>query len=172
MEPFFTESDLEQMKEFVKSFSDDATFEANLEDHLKESGQTAKFLGAYYSGILKLDAVANETENQTIIEYRKYLTKVVNYLQNKVEAPPEVNNEFLELMSKAPDSQLDKTMTDRIKGLVGKSAEEVKIGLKYVLDASVYGSLASGVVIKMIDHEWRRLGGTLSDPRTFMPDGK
>jgi hypothetical protein len=167
MENQFTDFDLEQMKLFVQEFSNEETFEENVEKNLIRIKQTPKFVAAYYCGILDLPRIADENQNQTVIGYKEQLVKVVNYLESKVEEPVEVNNEFLQHMTEAPNSQLDKTMTDHIKTLIGKSAEEVKIGLKYVLDASAWGSLASDLVMEILDHEWRRLGGTLSDKRTF-----
>lgn len=82
--------------------------------------------------------------------------------------------DILEHLSNAPDSQLDKSMCDKLKELLElkdkpNSKKEVADGLLYVLDMSVHCSLASGMVIKIIDAEWRRLGGTVEEDNANCP---
>ena len=55
------------------------------------------------------------------------------------------------LLSKAPDSQLDSTMVV----LVNKwSTPPTALEILEVLDWSIFGSLASGVVIQLLQHEY------------------
>jgi len=77
---------------------------------------------------------------------------------------PEPNFVLLEKMATAPSTQLDPEMCKWLKELDGKTAEEVRLGLKDVLDMSVHCALASGFVIKVLDAEWQRLGGKPGDP--------
>jgi hypothetical protein len=78
-------------------------------------------------------------------------------------------------LAKAPDGQLDKSMADEINNIVdefeGKDNcnKEVADKLLYVLDMCVHASLASGFVIKILDAEWRRLGGTIEDGNVNCP---
>jgi hypothetical protein len=67
-------------------------------------------------------------------------------------------------MTTAPPTQLDPKMCEWLKELDGKATEEVRLGLKDVLDMSVHCALASGFVIKVLDGEWQRLGGKPGDP--------
>jgi hypothetical protein len=73
----------------------------------------------------------------------------------------QANNQFLKLLADAPDRQLDKSMADYAKTLIGKSEEEVRDGLKHMLDQSANGGLASHFTMILMDAEWKRLGGKL-----------
>lgn len=77
---------------------------------------------------------------------------------------PTPNWDLLDKIATAPDSQLDATMVDKLKALKGKTTEEVKTGLHEILDLSAHGSLASDFVMRVLDHEWKRIGGKLDDP--------
>lgn len=82
--------------------------------------------------------------------------------------------DIIEHLSNAPDSQLDKSMCEKLKELLelkskSDSKKEVADGLLYVLDMSVHGSLASEFVIKILDAEWRRLGGTVEEGNANCP---
>ncbi len=56
-------------------------------------------------------------------------------------------DEFISLMSQAPDSQLDKSIIERLNKLKGKHIEEIKPEfLKCIDDCQMY-SLASGFAI-------------------------
>ena len=81
----------------------------------------------------------------------------------------EPNWELLDMLSKAPESQLDKSMSDKLSELKDKSVKEVADGLLYVLDMSVSGGLASDFVIKVLDMEWKRLGGTVEPGNANCP---
>lgn len=76
----------------------------------------------------------------------------------------EPNWELLDKLMTAPDGQLDATMVEKLKALKGKGAEEVKTGLHEILDISAHCSLASDFMMKVIDMEWERLGGKITDP--------
>lgn len=75
--------------------------------------------------------------------------------------------DVLKHLTQAPDSQLDKSMCEKLQEIVdefeGKENcnKEVADKLLYILDMCVYSSLASGFVIKILDVEWKRLGGTV-----------
>lgn len=73
----------------------------------------------------------------------------------------EARNKLLVELSNAPDRQLDSSMTEYLKGLIGKTDEEVKEGLKYVLDQSANGALASDFIMTVLHTLWISLGGQL-----------
>jgi len=64
-------------------------------------------------------------------------------------------DEMLEMISEAPDSQIDKTITDKMKKLIGKPISEIKISIMYCIDMCVYGSLSSDFALQalLILHE-------------------
>lgn len=70
-----------------------------------------------------------------------------------------ISVEFLKILSEAPERQLDKTMAKYAKHLIGKPIDEVRNGLKYILDISEHGGLASTFTRMEIEREWKRLGG-------------
>jgi len=73
-------------------------------------------------------------------------------------------NNMLKALSEAPDGQIDKTITEHLKGLIGKSKAEIKTGVMYAIDQSVHGSLVSGFGLEalVILHE-AMLGGSSAD---------
>lgn len=75
----------------------------------------------------------------------------------------ESRDNLLKILSAAPDRQLDKSMCDYLKSLVGRSDEDVKKGVRYVLDASCNGGLASDFTMMVLDTMWKTLGGKLED---------
>lgn len=77
---------------------------------------------------------------------------------------PVPNHELLEHLSKAPDSQVEAKLAQHIGQLVGKPTEEVKVGLHQALDYGARYALCSGFIMKVMDIEWKRLGGQSSDP--------
>ncbi len=84
------------------------------------------------------------------------------------------NWDVIEHLSNAPDSQLDKTMCDKLKELLKLkgtpgSTKEIADGLLYVLDMCVQGSLSSGIVITILDAEWKMLGGTIEEGNANCP---
>lgn len=64
-------------------------------------------------------------------------------------------NQMLESLSQAPNSQIDKRITDDLKELIGKPIPEIKIGTVKAIDYCVVGGLASDFAMKslMIFHE-------------------
>jgi len=56
-------------------------------------------------------------------------------------------DEMLTILSSAPDSQIDKSVTKRLKSLVGKSIPEIKTEVMHCIDDCVNGSLASGFAL-------------------------
>lgn len=74
------------------------------------------------------------------------------------------NFDLIKFLSQANDRQLDTTMTTILSQLdEQKTPEQVKEGLRYVLDMSAHGGLASQMVMIVLDGEWRRLGGQIND---------
>lgn len=71
----------------------------------------------------------------------------------------EARDKLLVELVNAPDRQLDKSMCEYLDGLIGKSDEEVKQGLKYVLDQSANGGLASDFIMTVLHTIWISLGG-------------
>lgn len=72
-------------------------------------------------------------------------------------------NELVEQLAKAPDSQLDATMCEKLKLLVGKPIDEVKLGLMEVLDLSARYALASGFMMTALNITFQAIGGDLKD---------
>lgn len=58
---------------------------------------------------------------------------------------------LLVALSKAPDTQLDSTVTKEIKNLVSKPIDDIVIGLKKALDDSAHCGLASTFTMKTMD---------------------
>ena len=73
-------------------------------------------------------------------------------------------NDALRMMLSAPPTQLDPSMVERLKKLDGKEGDELRAGLHEILDHCARYSLASDFVMKVLDHEWRELGGKPDDP--------
>jgi len=59
-------------------------------------------------------------------------------------------DEMLMILSAAPDSQIDKSITKRLKSLVGKPIPEIKTEIMHCIDDCVYGSLASGFALQAL----------------------
>lgn len=81
-------------------------------------------------------------------------------------------NEVLKFLFTAPPTQLDPSMKEKLQALDGKTGDELKAGLHEILDHCARYSLASDFVMKVLDHEWRALGGKPDDPapwREAMP---
>lgn len=70
----------------------------------------------------------------------------------------------LEKLAEGSDRQIDASMVKKLKALKGKTTDEVKTGLHEILDLSAHGALASDFVMRVLDYEWQRLGGKLTDP--------
>jgi hypothetical protein len=81
---------------------------------------------------------------------------------NETELVP--NYDLIDGLAHGPDSQIDNKMRGILKGLRGKSVDEVKPRLHKALDIGTRYALASGFVMKILDLEWRRLGGSPDDP--------
>jgi hypothetical protein len=76
----------------------------------------------------------------------------------------EMTNKFLDQLLAAPDSQLDKSIVDRLKEARTKSLEEFKTELRHCIDDCVYGSLASGFALQTLHIVYEAfLGGKLED---------
>ena len=59
-------------------------------------------------------------------------------------------DEMLELLSSAPDTQIDKMITERLKKLIGKPFDEIKTEVMHCIDDCVYGSLSSGFALQAL----------------------
>ena len=73
-------------------------------------------------------------------------------------------DEMLQILSTAPDSQLDKLITEKLKSLIGKPFPEIKTEIMHCIDDCVYGSLSSGFALQALHilHE-AHLGGKHED---------
>lgn len=60
-------------------------------------------------------------------------------------------DDLLKLLGEAPDSQLDKTVADEMKNLIGKPAAEQKIGVMRAIDNCVRYSLASTFTMMVLN---------------------
>lgn len=60
-------------------------------------------------------------------------------------------DEMLELLSSAPDTQIDKRITERLKNLIGKPFPEIKSEVMHCIDDCVYGSLSSGFALQALN---------------------
>lgn len=91
--------------------------------------------------------------------------------QAEVPATSEIksNFRFIKTLTTASDGMLDKSMCNYLKTLDGKSTKEVADGLLYVLDKSARCGLASEFVMRVLDLEWRRLGGTVEPGNANCP---
>jgi len=58
--------------------------------------------------------------------------------------------EFLMILSMAPDSQLDKSITTKLRNLIDKPISEIKTGVMQAIDDCVYGSLSSEIALKSL----------------------
>lgn len=79
---------------------------------------------------------------------------------------------LLTMLASGPDSQIDPKMAAMIMAVLDGPISEAKAGLHKALDHGARYSWASSFVMKVLDIEWRRLGGTPEDPapwRESMP---
>lgn len=60
-------------------------------------------------------------------------------------------DEMLTILSQAPDGQLDKIVTDKLKSLIGKPKSEVKTGVMHAIDMCVNGGLSSGFALQSLN---------------------
>lgn len=90
------------------------------------------------------------------------------------------NYEVLSLLCEGSDRQLDARLVEMIRELLPPSAVDqlghvaeppgedetarVRRGLHKALDFAAHGALASEFVMRVLDMEWRRLGGSPDDP--------
>jgi hypothetical protein len=71
--------------------------------------------------------------------------------------------EMIETLSTAPDSQIDASITARLKDLIGKPLEEVKTEIRHIVDDCVFGGLTSGFALIAIRGLYNILGGDDED---------
>jgi hypothetical protein len=58
--------------------------------------------------------------------------------------------EMLALLGQAPDDQIDKKITKRLRNLIGKPIPEIKTEVMHVIDDCVFGSLSSGFALETL----------------------
>lgn len=63
-------------------------------------------------------------------------------------------NEMLELLATAPDSQIDATITPRIKALIGLPPDGIAARMKIILDECAFAALASDFAMMAMDAVW------------------
>ena len=66
------------------------------------------------------------------------------------------HSQILKSLSTAPDSQLDKSICERLKTLSERDSLKAE-DIKKILDDCAYGSLASDLVMRILDIVWREL---------------
>ena len=59
-------------------------------------------------------------------------------------------DKLLEIISEAPERQIDKCITERVKKLIGGNDELVSIELKTILDDCVAGALATDFAMNIL----------------------
>lgn len=72
----------------------------------------------------------------------------------------EKNLDFLDILvkfSEAPDSQIDKSITDKMKELLSKNGTITKSEMKAILDDCAYFSLASDFAMRAMRLVWKEL---------------
>lgn len=70
-----------------------------------------------------------------------------------------ISDEFLDLLAKAPDSQLDKSAAIKCGELKGKTKEEQIEGLRNIIGDCINYALASTFVMMVLQEEYKRLTG-------------
>ena len=81
-------------------------------------------------------------------------------------------NDALKMLLTAPPTQLDPTMVEKLRVLEDKEGDELKVGLHEILDHCARYGLASTFVMKVIDYEWKDLGGEPDDYAPWRKDMK
>ena len=76
------------------------------------------------------------------------------------------DQEILRYLLTSPDSQLDATAVGELRKLLDTATtdDEIKTGLHRILDYCARYSLASSLVMMVLDGEWRERGGKVDDP--------
>lgn len=64
-------------------------------------------------------------------------------------------DEILEALASAPDSQIDASITPRLKALVGLPPDAIAARMKLILDDCAYSALASDFAMMAMDAVWR-----------------
>ena len=73
-------------------------------------------------------------------------------------------NKLLQLLSEAPEGQLDKSVSQNMKELIGKPLPEIKTGVMRAIDDCVRGGLASELgMIVLNDLFYVQLDGDSKD---------
>lgn len=75
-----------------------------------------------------------------------------------------VNKTLLTSLTKAPESQLSTLMRDKLKIALKGDEDSLKSELHEILDHCARYALASTFVMKILNKEWRTLGGSDDDP--------
>jgi hypothetical protein len=63
---------------------------------------------------------------------------------------------LIQMLAKAPDTQIDKTQVVKLQAIVGKSPKEQADVLKEVLDVCAHGGLASDFAMVAMDSAWKQ----------------
>jgi len=78
----------------------------------------------------------------------------------------EQGKELLSLVKNASDGQLENNMRLKLITLLdtAQDAEQLRQGLREIMDYCVNGGLASTFMMKHFHYTWEGLGGKLTDP--------
>lgn len=60
-------------------------------------------------------------------------------------------NGMLNILSQAPDTQIDNSITERLKNLIEKPVEEIKVEIRHIIDDCARYSLASQLGLYSIE---------------------
>lgn len=74
---------------------------------------------------------------------------------------------ILDMITKAPDSQLSESMTEFVETLKDKPKDYVIAGLCYVLDMSQHCALASSFMLSFLSKIFNDLGGDRSKRKEY-----
>ncbi len=68
--------------------------------------------------------------------------------------------DLIDVLIQAPDRQLDDKLKPRLTALKNRPLPEIKDELLGIIDDCVFGSLTSGMVIRLLHNFWIHCGGT------------
>lgn len=84
----------------------------------------------------------------------------------------EPNYKLISGLASGPDTHIGARLKEILAELDEKPVNEVRRGLHKALDFGARYALASDFVMKVLDLEWKRLGGKHSDPAPWREEIK
>lgn len=86
------------------------------------------------------------------------------------KSPQEFRDEALGILLKLSDQQFDASAKAKVREIIGKSNEEAKKPLLFLLDDCVYSSLCSSFEIHVLDILYKQAGGSNEEMRALLPE--